>query len=58
MSLASGENITWYSWDAIPMTDTVIRRVNQLGRGQRKRFIFTDQKGQPIGNVKLTGVDG
>ena len=56
MSLASGEKITRYSWDAIPITDTVIRRVNQLGRGQSKRFIFTDRKGQPIGNVELIGV--
>ena len=48
MSLASGKNITLYSWDAIPMTDTVICGVNQLGMGQPKRFIFTDQKGRPI----------
>ena len=58
MNLASGKNITWYSWDAIPMTDIVIRRVNQLGRGQTKRCILTDQKGRPIGNVKITRVDG
>ena len=58
MSLASGENITRYIWDSIPMTDTVIRRVNQLVRGQPKRFIFTDRKGRHIGNVKLKGVDG
>ena len=58
MSLASGEKITWYSWDAIAMTDTVFRRINQLGRVQSKRFIFTDRKGRPIGNVELTGVDG
>ena len=57
MSLASGKKITWYSSDAIPMTDIVIRRVDQLGRGQPKRFIFTDQKGPHIGNIKLTGVD-
>ena len=36
----------------------MIRRINQLGRGQPKHFIFTDQKGRPIGNVELTGVDG
>ena len=58
MSLASGEKITQYSCDAIPMTDTVIRRVNQIGRGKTKRFIFTDRKGRPIGNVELTGVNG
>ena len=54
----SGENITRYSWDAIPMTDTVIHRFNQLGRVQPKCFIFTDQKGRPIGNINLTRVDG
>ena len=58
MSLASGENIVQYSWNAIPMTDTVIRRVNQIGRGQPERFIFTDLKGRPVGNVDLAGVDG
>ena len=58
MSFASGKNSTWYSWDAITMTDIVVRRVKQLSRGQPKRFIFTDQKGQPSGNVELTGVDG
>ena len=36
----------------------MIRRVNQLCRGQPKRFIFTERKGRPIGNVELTGVDG
>ena len=57
MSLASSKKITQYSWDDIPMTDTVILRVNQLGRDQPKRFIFTDQKGRPIGNVELAVVD-
>ena len=58
MTHASGKKITQYSWDAIFITDKLIRRVNQLVRGQTKRFIFTDQKGQPIGNVELTGVVG
>ena len=57
MSLASGEMITRYRWDTIPMTNTIIRCVNQLGRGQPKRFIFTDRKGRSIVNVKLTGAD-
>ena len=58
MSLASGKNISRYSWETIPTTNTVTHRINQLGRGQPKRFIFTDQKGRPIGNFELTGVDG
>ena len=40
------------------MTDTVIHRFNQFVRFQPKCFIFTDQKGRPIGNVNLTRVDG
>ena len=58
MSLSSGEKITRYSWNAIPITDTVIYHVNQLGRGQPNSFIFTDQKGRPIENFEITGADG
>ena len=34
MSLATGQNIKWYSWDDTPMHDTVIDRVNILGKNQ------------------------
>ena len=58
MILASSENITRFSLDDIPMTDTVILRVNQLSRGQPNGFIFTYWKGRPIGNVEIKGVNG
>ena len=41
------------------MLDTVVRQVNQLGKGQPKLLLFTARKGRLIGDqVELTGVDG
>jgi hypothetical protein len=56
MSLSSGKKIKRYSWDEIPMPDTVIDRVNELGKGQPEQLVFTDRKGRLIGDVDLTGV--
>ena len=39
------------------MPDTVITRVNILGKGQPSQLTFKDRKGRPIGDVELTGVD-
>ena len=36
MSLRSGKRITRYAWDKVPMTDTIIDRVNELGKDQPK----------------------
>ena len=71
MSLTSAKKIVRRSWDKIPMPQTVIDRVNHLGKDQPEHFAFTDRKGQPIGDVEalhvaedtdvddeLTGVDG
>ena len=58
MSLKSAKRITRYSWDALPMPDTVIDRVNALGKNQPELLTFTDRKGRLIGDVELTGVDG
>ena len=58
MSLQSGKKIVRRSWDEIPMSDTVIARVNTLGAGQPEQLVFTDRRGRPIGDVELTGVDG
>ena len=57
MSLTTVQKITYYSWDEIPMSDTVIDQVNKLGRYQPEHLTFRDIKGQLIGEVKLTGVD-
>ena len=53
------KNITRRSWDIIPMPDTVIGRVNILGKYQLEILVFTDRKGRLIGDgdVNLTGVD-
>ena len=44
----------------IPMPDTVIDRVNILGKYQQELLIFTYHKGWLIGDgdLKITGVDG
>ena len=58
MSLKTEQNITRYNWDEIPIPQTVIYRVNVLGKDQLEHFIFTDRKGQKIGESKITGVEG
>ena len=57
MSLNSAENITIRSWDTITMPDTVISRVGELSSTEKNRFIFTDCRGCPIGDVDITVVD-
>ena len=54
------KNISGKYWYMIPMPDTVIDRVNLLGKDQPEILVFTDRKGQIIGDndVYLTGVDG
>ncbi len=58
MSLNSGKKITRRSWDEIPMPDTVIDRVNELGKDQPEYFVFTNRKGRRIGDVEIPGVEG
>jgi len=57
MSLITGKRITRYSWDALPMPNTGIDHVNQLGRDQPEHFIFTNCHGNPIGDVATPGVE-
>ena len=58
MSLTTMQTIVRRRWDAIPMPDTVIDRVNLLGKDQPELFTFTDRKSRRIGDVELPGVDG
>ena len=58
MSLKTGSKVHIFSWDAVSMPDSVIKRVNTLGKYHPEHFIFTDRKGRLIGENKLTGVDG
>ena len=57
MALNTGKKIVHSSWDVIPMTDTVITQVNDLGSDQPEQLIFTDRHRHPIGNIKVPGVD-
>jgi hypothetical protein len=58
MSLNSMKKIVRRSWDAIPMPDTVIARVNKLGKDEPEQFVFTDRSGRLIGDIELPGVNG
>jgi hypothetical protein len=57
MALNSGKKIVRRSWDAIPMPDLVIDRVNVLGCDQPQHMTFTDRHGRLIGDVEIPGVD-
>ena len=57
-TLRSGKKVTHHSWDELPMTDTVIDRVNELGKDQPEILVFRDRKGRVIGDVETPGVDG
>ena len=57
MSLHTANNFTIRIWDAIPMSDTVIYRVNDLEKGYPEHFVLTNQKGRIIGDSDITGVD-
>jgi hypothetical protein len=52
LNLTSGQKITRRSWDIIPIPQTVIDRVNLLGKDQPEQFIFTDRKGRLIGDIE------
>jgi len=56
MALNTGKKITRRSWDALPMPDLVIARVNELGSDQPEMLTFTDRHGRPIGDHELPDV--
>ena len=56
MALSTGQKIIRRSWDAIPMPDTVIARVNALGADQPEELTFTDRHGRLIGDNEIPGV--
>ena len=57
MTLGSMKNMVSRSWDAIPMSDTVIAQVDALSQGQPNDLDFLDCKKCPILEHKITGVD-
>ena len=58
MTLRTGQKVTRYNWDGIPIPQTVINRFNVLEKDQPEHFIFTDRKVRKIGESKITGVEG
>ena len=57
MTLGSIKKVVRRIWDAIPMPDTVVSRLNALGQGQIIDLDFLDIKKRPIGELKIKGVD-
>ena len=57
MSLHLEDKIARRSWDAIPMPETVISRVNELAKGEPYNFIFIDRKCRIIGYSDITVLD-
>ena len=58
MSLQTGQNITRYNWEEIPIPQTVINQVNVIGKDQPEYVIFANIKGRQIGESEITGVEG
>ena len=57
MSLNLAKNITKRSWDTIPIPDTVIARIKEIFCNKPNKFIFTDRRGIPIGDIEIKGLD-
>ena len=57
MALNTGNKIVRNSWYVIPMPDTVITRVKDIGSDQPEQLIFTDRRGRPISDVEIPVLD-
>ena len=58
MTLKTGQKITRYNWDEIPIPQTVINRVNVLWKDQPGHSIFTNKKDRKSGESETTGLKG
>ena len=58
MALDSGRKITQFAWTNLPMPDIVIKRIEEMAKGQPEDLIFTDRKGRLIADDEIPGVDG
>ena len=56
-SLSSGKKIIRRSWDAIPISDEVITRVNVNRSNHQEQLIFTDWRGRTIRDVEFPGME-
>ncbi len=68
MALDKGAKITRFQWTELPMPETVINRVNQIGKDEPSILTFTNRHGDKIGDTtqdfdpgedidEITGVD-
>ena len=57
MTLNKESKVTRHKWTELPMTESVIARVNFLGKDQPKDLTFLDRHGNPIGEIEIPGVD-
>ena len=57
MPLGSTKKVTRRSYDTIPMTDTIIYRVNAIGQGKTNDLKLLDIKKRTIGYLEITRVD-
>lgn len=61
MSLQTGAKFTGFKWTQLPIPESVIKRVNTLGKDQPRDLVFFDRHGNPIEDadtVQIAGVDG
>ena len=56
MNLESMKKVVRRSWDALPMPDTVIARVNSIDQGKPNDLDFLDRKKLPIREIDIIGV--
>ena len=56
LSIKFRKTIVQRSWDALPMTDAVISRINTLDGDQPGQLTFTDRNGHLVGDVPILGV--
>ena len=52
-TLNTGSIVVRGQWVRLPITDTVIARIDSKARGQPAQPVFTDRLGLPIGNVAM-----
>ena len=57
MSLSSGKKKIRQNWDAIPIYDEVITRVNVNRSNHQEQLIFTDWRGRTIRDVEFPGME-
>ena len=58
MTLGFIEKLVRQIWDALPMPDTMIARVNAVGQSQTYGLEFLDHMKRPIGELDIKGVYG